>query len=95
MKVWTKKQQVVSLSTAESELYAAVKKRVRRHGGPERCEGRGLCVWVEPTSGRHSDDVPSQLQRVGQSATRCMQNSWIQEGLQVRKVRHEEKWEQT
>ena len=25
MKVWTKKQQVVSLSTAESELYAAVK----------------------------------------------------------------------
>ena len=44
LKVWTKKQQVVSLSTAESELYAPVKTRVRGIGNPERGEGLGHCM---------------------------------------------------
>ena len=47
LKVWTKKQQVVSLSTAGCELYAAVK----GIGNSERGEGPGHCMWVELTSG--------------------------------------------
>ena len=42
---------VVSLSTAESELHAAVK---------TASEG----LWVEPTSGRLSDEVSGQPQRI-------------------------------
>ena len=41
LKVWTKKQQVVALSSAESELCAAVKTVCRRARDPKRGEGAG------------------------------------------------------
>ena len=44
---------VVSLSTTESELYAADKTASGGIGNSERGEGPGHCMWVEPTSGRH------------------------------------------
>ena len=42
LKVWTRKQQMVSLSSAESELYAAVKTASGRAWGPER----GQRTWA-------------------------------------------------
>ena len=68
LQVWTKKQQVVSLSTAESCHRGRI--RIRRSGHPERGKGLGDSMWVEPTSGRRSDDVPSQPQTIGHSETR-------------------------
>ena len=63
LKVGTKKQQVVSLSSAESDLYAAVKNCIRRLGI------HGDVVWTESTSGRLSNDVLGP-QRTGQGETR-------------------------
>ena len=84
LKVWTKKQQVVSLSSAESELYAAVNR------GPERGKGPGHIVWAEPTLGRLGNDGLGQSQGAGQSEARRHAESVDTGGIQVRQVRHEE-----
>ena len=67
LKVWTKKQQVVALSSAESELHAAVKTASEGLG---RGKGPGHIVWAEPTLGRLGNDGLGQSQRAGQSQTR-------------------------
>ena len=90
MKVWTKKQQVVFLSTAESEMYAAVKNPRQKDWDPECGEGPGQRMWVELTSGCFSDDVPGQPQSIGQSETRRHAELVGIGGLRVRKVRHVE-----
>ena len=64
LKVW--QSRVISLSTAERELHAAVN-RARGIGNSER---GGHCMWVEPTAGCQSDDVLGQPQRAGQGKTR-------------------------
>ena len=66
MKVWTKKQQVVSLSTAESEPYAAVK---------TMSEGLGYRVWHDAAS------TMCQVSCRGQGKAKHVdvQNQWIQE----------------
>ena len=52
LKVWTKKQQVVSLSTATPQS------KPRQKSENSQCdEGPGHRMWVAPTSGCHSDDV--------------------------------------
>ena len=80
MTVWTKKQQVMSLSTAESDCTTQSKPHLKDWNS-ERGEGPGHCTWVERKSGCHSDDVPGQPQRIGQSKT-CRHAA--------QKVRHEE-----
>ena len=90
LKVWTKKQQVVSLSSAESELYAAVKTRIRRAWGPERGKGPGHILQTELTLGRLGNDGLGQSQRAGQSEARRHAESVDAGGIQVRQVRHEE-----
>ena len=63
LKAWTKKQQVVSPSSPESELYAAVK---------AASEGLGIqsvakdIVCAESTPGRLRNSVPGQSQRARQ-----------------------------
>ena len=47
-------------------------------------------MWVEPTSGRRSDDVLSELWRTGQSETRWYADLVDTRGLEVWKLRHEE-----
>ena len=61
----TKKQQVVSLSTAESELYSAVKT-----GNSELGEGPGDRMQTESAPGCVSNNVPGQPQGFGQDETR-------------------------
>ena len=83
LKVWTKKQQVVSLSTAESELYAAVK---------TASEGLGIHSVAKDLvkSSGLSNDVLGQPQRTGQGEARRHAVYMDTGGIQVRKVRHEE-----
>ena len=52
LKTWTKKQQVVSLSSAESQLYAAVKASIRRSRGRELGKGLGCDVRACRTCGK-------------------------------------------
>ena len=85
LKVWTKKQQVISLSTAESELHAAVN-RARGIGNSERGEGPGHCMWVEPTAECQGDDVFGQPQRAGQGKTRRHAECVDTRSLQVKEV---------
>ena len=65
LKVWTKKQQVVSLSTPRERAVRRSENRIRRAGDPERGKGLGNIVRAQSTPGRLSDDVPGQPQRVG------------------------------
>ena len=90
LKVWTKKQQVVSLSNAESELYAAVKTASEGIGNSERGKGLGDSMLAGPTSGCLSDDVPGQSQRIGQGETRRHAKPEKTGGIHVKKIRHEE-----
>ena len=59
LKVWTKKQEVVSLSTAES-----------RTGDSELGEGPEDSMQTESAPGCLSDDVPCQSQWIGQGEAR-------------------------
>ena len=47
LKVWTKKQQVVSLSSAESELYAAVKTASEGLGVQSVAKELGILCWLD------------------------------------------------
>ena len=75
------------MSTAESELCAAVKAALqgRREGGRETWD----CVWVDPTLGCLSNDGLGQPQRIGQGEARRHAEPVDTGGVQVRKVRHE------
>ena len=66
------------------ELHEQSKPRQRRG------VGLGHCMWVEPTSGFHRDDVPRQPQKVGKSKTSRHAEPVDTRGLQVKMVRHEE-----
>ena len=65
LKVWTKKQQVVSLSTTESELHVAVKTASEGLEIQSVAIDMGNVCGVELTSGRRSDDVPSHPRGIG------------------------------
>ena len=71
LKVWTKKQQVLSLSTAERGTVRSSQNRVRRIGDPERGEGPVDSMWIEPTPGFFGNDVPGQPQRPGRNTSTC------------------------
>ena len=90
LKVWTKKQQVVSLSSAESELCAAVKTASGGLGEQSVAKELGHIVWAEPTLGRLGNDGLGQSQRAGQSEARRHAESVDTGAIQVRQVRHEE-----
>ena len=78
LKVWTKKQ-VVSLSTAESELYAAVK---TAHGLNVHLDASATMCLVNRIG-------------LGKANYVDMQNLWIQETSSSKKIRHEEKLART
>ena len=77
LKVWTKKQQVVSLSTAESELYAPVKTASEGLGIQSVAKDLGI-VCARSTAGTGHGKVRRHAELVD---TRS---------LQVKKIRHEE-----
>ena len=89
LKVWTKTQQVVSLSTAESDLYAAVNHASEGLGIQGVAKDLGDSMWAELTPGCLSDDVPGQPQRPGQSEARWHAEPVDTGGIQLREVRHE------
>ena len=66
LKVWTKKQQVVALSSAESELFCCSQDGLRRARDPKPGEGHGNILQTEPALGCLGNDVPSQTQGTGQ-----------------------------
>ena len=67
LKVWTKKQQVVALSSAESELICCSQDGLRRARDPKRGEGPGNILQIEYALGCLGNDVPGQSQGTGQS----------------------------
>ena len=71
--VWTKKQQVVSLSSAGQNC-------IRRAWDPKRGEGLGNILQTESTLGCFSNDVLGQPLRIGKAKHVNMQYLWIQEG---------------
>ena len=90
LKTWTKKQQVVLLSSAESELYAAVKAASEGLGVQSLAKDLGMTCGLN-LLGRFSNNVPGQSQRTGQSQTRRHAELVDTGGFQVWPVRHEER----
>ena len=70
LKVWTKKQQVVSLSTAESELYAAVKTASEGLGIQSLAKDLGIVCKLNLHLGCVSNNVAGQPQEFGQGEAR-------------------------
>ena len=82
--------QVVSLSTAESELFAAAKTASEGLGIQSVAKVLADSLWAEPTSGCLSDGVLGQSQRIGQGETRGHAKPVDTGGIQFEKIRHEE-----
>ena len=88
--MWSEKQQVVSLSTAEIELYAAVKTASERLGiqsvARDLVISRGLNLHLDASA----TILPGQSQRIGQGEA-CRHAESVDTGsIQVRQVRREE-----
>ena len=78
LKVWTKKQQVVSLSSAESELYAAVKTASEGLGAQSVAKDLGiLCGHLHLNASVTTGLV--NRRGLGKAKHVEMQNLWIQE----------------
>ena len=79
LKVWTKKQQVVSLSTAESELYATVKTASERLVIQSVAKEQGIVCGLY----LHLDATATMClvnrRGLGKAKHVDMQNLWIQE----------------
>ena len=80
VKVWTKKQQVVSLSTAESELYAAVQDRIRMDWGSRVWQR----IWEIACGLNLQLDASATMclvnrRGLGKAKHVDMQNLWMQE----------------
>ena len=90
LKVWTQKQQVVSLSSAESELYAAVWTASEGLGIQSVAKDLGISCGLNPSPGCLSNNVLGQPWRSGQSKARRYAELVDTGGFQVRPVRHEE-----
>ena len=78
-KVWTKKQQVVSLSSAESELYAAVK--TASEGLGIQSVAKDLEIWCGLNLHLDASATTRLVNRTGLDKAKHvdMQNLWIQE----------------
>ena len=83
-------QQVVPLSSAASELYAAVKTASEGLGIQQHHEGHGNIVRIESVLGCLSNNVPGQPQRPGQGKARRYAESVDTGGFQIWPVHHEE-----
>ena len=66
LKVWTKKQLVAVLSSAESEAMCCSQDGLRRARDPKRGEGLGNILQTEPALETLGNDVPGQSQGTGQ-----------------------------
>ena len=76
LKVWTKKQHVVSLSTAQSELYARSPNRIRSIWDPERVREVGIsCGHLDASAAM----CLANRRGLGNAKTVDMQHLWIQE----------------
>ena len=79
LKVWTKKQQVVSLSSAESELYAAVKTASEGLGVQSVAKDLGISCRLNLHLDASATMCPVNRRGLGKAKHVDMQNLWIQE----------------
>ena len=83
LKVWTKKQQVVSLSTAESELYVAIK--TASEGLGIQCLAKDLRILCTLILHLDASATMCLVNRrgLGKAKHVSVQHLWIQRGVQV------------
>ena len=86
--MWTKKQQVVSLSTAESELYAAVKTISEELGIQSLAKGLGTACGPNLQLDASATVCLVNRRGLGNAKYVDMQNLWIQE-RELRRLQNE------
>ena len=79
LKVWTKKQQVVSLSTAQSELYAAVKAASEGLGIQSVAKDFEISCGLNPHLDASATMCLVNRRGLGKAKHVDMQNLWIEE----------------
>ena len=79
LKVWTKKQQVVSLSSAESKLYAAVKTASEGLGIQSLAKDLGISCGLNLHLDASATMCLVNRRELGKAKHVDMQNLWIQE----------------
>ena len=79
LKVWTKKHQVASLSTAESELYAAVKTASERLENQSVAKDLGIVCGLNLHLGAAATMCLVNRRGLGKAKHVDIQNLWIQE----------------
>ena len=79
LKTWTKKQQVVSFSSAESELYAAVKAASEGFGVQSLAKDLGMTCGLNLHLDASATMCLVNRRRLGKAKHVDMQNLWIQE----------------
>ena len=94
LKVWTKKQQAVSLSSAESELYAAVKTASEGLGVQSVAKDLGILCGLSLHLDASTTMGLVNRRGLGKAKHVDMQNLWIQEASKsgryvTKKGRHE------
>ena len=92
LKVWTKKQQVAALSSAESEPCAAVKTASEGLGIQSVARDLGISCRLNMHLDASATMCLVNRRGLGKAKHVDVQNLWIQGGFQVRQVRHEEAW---
>ena len=86
MKVWCKKQQVVALSSAESELYASL--RTATEGLGIQALGQDMGLDLSVTLFLDSSAALSLLSRAGLGRAKHieMQHLWLQDAVRKRRI---------
>ena len=89
LKVWTKKQQVASLSLDESELFGAVKTASEGLGNPSVARGLGISCRLNSHLDASATMCLVNRSGLGKAKHVDMQNFWTQTGVLQVRVRHE------
>ena len=85
LKTWSKKQQVVALSSCEAELYAGTKCAAEGIGIQSLCRDLGMECKVEVLLDSTAALALGQRQGLGKAKHIQIQDLWLQEGVRERK----------
>lgn len=87
LKVWSKRQQVVSLSSMEAELYAGVKAATEAIGVQAMLAEIGMSLEIDMYMDSSSAIALSNKEGLGRAKHIAVQDLWLQDALKLKRLR--------